>query len=767
MEGIKNNMAVSNAYMPTNKTFDIEGVITKKDGKNITIETEIEGKKVEFDVRLKEEIVQEVGEKIEVKKEEMVSINAKRGEREEDLTPEAKERIKEVLGQLGLDFNKENVRLVGEYISLGLNPSKMDILSFLQSREALISLQEELDVEMIVKMKLRGIDLERENLVTLSEKKVEIINEGEKKSILKMLGFKKDMTYEEAERVSMKVYGRKMGKDVYDAIIALDKNGIEVDKKSIDKVLEVLSKVKDLKDIDTSIIIRKEEEFTINALYREKNSYVKGDIGHSEKSRIFEEALNIKNSDLEGAKNLLSAIDEEETIENIEIARAFILEDTKLTKEAFSNIKDMRTALERLVKGLKAEAISSLYEEDLLNTDIRDLAKKLDNILDPIEMPDLEEKPQNETIEYTPHKTIDGKFDKTIDIGKLEKIDSRALLELVNSEEDFTLDSLAKILKPDDGAKDIIKEAGKTFESVYRITEMMATIGEEPSSKAIALAYQREERISIKAISDSTTEIQRNPEILIKPVEGAQETFVRTEYLKVRALLRVSVVKASVRENLSLESMEISEMNSYAMRKMQAYEEAMEIRDRLNGLKGRERILFNMMRVNDFDLNLSEALSVSKFLNNDYKELKKDKKVQEIEKEVSDSIKEGAGIKESYIKLLNEFENFSGNNPEAKEDMNMRKKLGRRSTSLNLPIEIGGEMNNLSVFMPKTPDKNMMNLFLSIETKEYGLVNMDLSVTGKNIKLDLEGGGDALFERMPQLRDILQERGYQLLEVER
>lgn len=752
MEGIKNNIAVSNAYMPTNKTFDIEGVITKKDGKNITIESEIDGKKVEFDVRLKEEIVQEVGEKIEIKKEEMVSINAKRGEREEELSPEAKERIKEVLSSLGLEFTKENVKLVGEYIALGLNPSKMDILSFLQSREALISLQEELDVEMIVKMKLRGIDLERENLVTLSEKKVEIINEGEKKSILKMLGFKKDMTYEEAEKVSMKIYGRKMGKDVYDAIIALDKNGIEIDKKSIEKVLEVLSKVKDLKDVDTSIIIRKEEEFTINALYREKNSYVKGEMGQSLKAKVFEEALQVKNSELDGAKNLLSSIGEEETAQNIEIARAFILEDTKLTKESFNNIKDMRKALERLVKDLKAEAISSLYEEDLLNTDIREVAKRLENILDPIEIQALDEKPDNKT---------------SIDISKLERIDSRALLELVNSEEDFTLDSLAKVLKPDEGAKNVIKEAGKTFESVYRITEMMSNIGDEPTGKAIALAYQREERISIKAISDSTTEIQRNPEILIKPVERAQETFVRTEYLKARALLRLSVVKASVRENVALESMEISEMNSYAMRKMQAYEEALEIRDKLNGLKGRERILFNMMRVNEFDLNLSEALSVSKFLSNDYKELKKDKKVQEIEKEVSDSIKAGADVKESYIKLLNEFENFSGNNPEAKEDMNMRKRLGRRSTSLNLPIEIGGEMNNLSVFMPKTPDKNMMNLFLSIETKEYGLINMDLSVTGKNIRLGLDGGGDDLYERMPDLGEILQDKGYRLLEVER
>ena len=85
----KDNLINNYGITPT-LPYDIEGELVEKNGKDIKVQKTIDNKTVEYSLRLKQEIVGELGDNISIKKENIVSVKVE--EKEEKVKDETEVR---------------------------------------------------------------------------------------------------------------------------------------------------------------------------------------------------------------------------------------------------------------------------------------------------------------------------------------------------------------------------------------------------------------------------------------------------------------------------------------------------------------------------------------------------------------------------------------------------------------------------------------------------------------------------------------------------
>ena len=111
MNSIKNinNENLINAYdiKPT-LSYDIEGILLEKEGKNIKVESQVGGKVVEYTLKLKEEIEEEKGEEVLIEKENILS--SKYSIKEEE-GKEGSRKIEDLLKSTGVKITEENLKI--------------------------------------------------------------------------------------------------------------------------------------------------------------------------------------------------------------------------------------------------------------------------------------------------------------------------------------------------------------------------------------------------------------------------------------------------------------------------------------------------------------------------------------------------------------------------------------------------------------------------------------------------------------------------------
>src|SRR5699024_12384353 len=118
-----------------------------------------------------------------------------------------------------------------EYLANNQIPiTKENLESFFMSKKYLEEIVENLDLETSIKLLDRGIDLKEDSLQKIAEELAEIKSEKKDLSLLEILGLDRSINYKEAEIIAKEIYGRKMGKDVYDSIIALHREGVAINK---------------------------------------------------------------------------------------------------------------------------------------------------------------------------------------------------------------------------------------------------------------------------------------------------------------------------------------------------------------------------------------------------------------------------------------------------------------------------------------------------------------------------------------------------------
>ncbi len=771
----KENIINSYGITPT-LPYDIEGVLVDKNGKDIKIEKTIDNKTVEYSLRLKEEIVGNLGDNIKVEKDNIVA--AKVEEKEEIVKEENQTRkAADIIRELGLEYTEENIRMVEFLINSGIPITKGNLDSYIKSREYLNKIVEGIDPNLFVKLMDKGIDLEGESLQKIAQALEEVQNEKTPFSLKRFLRLEKDLTYKEAEEIAKEIYGQKMGKDVYDTIIALHREKLPITRENIDKTIEVMSKLHNLKGLkdDTYVKVLNEDiSFNIDNLYKLNNSYTVTPIENNMEAKTFEAFTIGKETTIDGLKEILANLGLEDNIENINILREFIVNDMVMDKEKYNKIISMKEAVKELIDLLGYEETARLNEKDInpLEEDINQLVKELKK------EKDIEEN----------DKSIDNK--KIEDIRRnleiLGKVKDKDLLMLIKNEEDFTLKAIKEII--DTGIEKELSIEHKTLDKTVHLSNILNTLGEDLNSNTVFLATKRYDILTLNSLFMAQEEITTSQETIV-PVDRVNEGLIFEEYLRARNNLTINIVKESIKDGQTLEHMPINELNNYIDKKINRYKESQRMINEIKDIKGNEEKILPIIMRNQIPMTLKEIKDINSFLNGEKglanilkevmesnnpkytEEFKEELKL--LKEKISTSIKNGDdGFKDEYKELMNSLS--SSNNSfdknkreESKEEeyIKIQSKISKKDMIFQLPIEIGNEYKSLNIIVPdiqKGIDKNNMKFFISLETDNIGSVDIELNVKGKEVQINIDEKGTALKNNLSLLEKGLQNLGYSL-----
>ena len=770
-----NNKNSINAYQPTPTLFyDIEGVVVENKGKDIKIEKKIDDKIIQYALRLKEEMDAKIGETVKVDKEDIVS--AKLEEKEELVQSEDKLRNKmDILKELGLEYTEENLRMIENLINSGIPISKDSVDSYIKSKECLSGIIENIDSSSFVKLMERGIDLEDENLQNLAEILETIKNEKDPFSLKRFLKLEKDITYKEAEIIAKEIYGQKMGKDVYDTIIALDKEGLPITKENIDKTTEAMAKLYDLKNIEDETyvkIIDEEQVFNIDNLFKLKNSYTKSNIERNLTAEKFEGFTIGKETTIESLKEVLQSLNIENTMENISILREFIVNNMDMDKESYNKIMAMKNDVNELRELLDHGKVLRFIKDEIdpMKEDIHELVKSLKEgatIEEPLDTEKSEELMKN--------------------LESLGKIQDKDLLQLLKQGESFNLTSIKEILNTN-VEKEITIEY-KTLDRTSHLSNILNSLGESLSPDVISLTSSRNSDITLQNLYTSHNEIKERQESIAQ-IDKIQEKFIFDEYTKARNNLTTNMVKESIKDGRILEMMPLESLNKYMEKKINRYKEIDRVTREISSIKGKEDKILPMIIKNDLPMTLKEIKDINEFLNGNKgltETLKsitdKDNKsytdefkegIKLLQEKISGSVKDGdEKVKGEYKELISSLENSnnSSNNSkdhdkdrnQGKDYLEVQNKISNKDIVLQFPIESGDSFKDLNIIIPRTGksiDKNNMSFAISLETENLGIVTMDLKVVGKEVFINLEEDGEVLKAKIQLLEEKLQNLGY-------
>lgn len=776
---IKNKDSIINSYgiTPT-LPFDVEGVLLEKNGKSIKIEKTLNNKVVEYSLRLKEEVEENLGQDIKVRKEDIVSYKVEEKEEKIKDTEEAV-RAEEIINELGLEYTEENIRMIEHLLKNGIQITKTNIKSYVKSREYLNKVIDKLDTTNSIKLMEKGINLEEESLQKIAEALESIEDQKPAKFLRKILKLDKELTYKEAEIISKEIYGQKMGKDIYDTIIQLHKEDIPITKENIDKTMEVLKKLKNLKTVENDSyvkILNEEKKFNIENLYRENNSYTTTSINVNQDAKDFESFTILEETNIDNLKTILSDLEIEETHENLNILREFIVNDMNIDKDKYEEIISMKTAVKDLLELLDTKDISKLNRDDR-----NILEENIYSLVDEFKKEDIAKK----TLVESTEKEIEVNTDELKEqLKSLGDIKDKDLLNLIKKGEDFNLKSINNIIETDSLKGSNIEE--KTLGKTIHISKIFNNLGEKLNSSSISLTLKNRETLSLENLykNEVIADARR-----LNIEENKQEiNFIQEEYFKLRNSLTTNMIKESIKEGKIIEQMPINELNKFIEKKINRYKEISEITNDIKSIKGNEEKVIPLIMKNKLDMTIKEIRDINNFLNGEkalvnilkdttnsrnakYKEGYKEA-VKLLGEKISDSIKNGdKSLKEDYKKLINTLDNPKGedrnnnHNPKRDEYIKMQKKLSKKDMVLQIPIKIDNEYKNLNLIVAdvnKGVDKNNMRFFISLSTDNLGLVDMDIQVKGREVEISMAQENIPIGNRIVDLKKSLEEIGYRL-----
>lgn len=735
----KENIINSYSLKPT-LPYDIEGVLVEKNGKDIVVEKTIENKHVQYSLRLKEELIENLGEIVEIPKENIVSVKV-----EEKSTEESEynkedhndvRRAEDIIRELGLAFTEENIRLVEFLIRNGLPISKDSINSYIKSREYLEKIIDKLNPNSFVKLMERGIDIEEENLQKIAESLDEISNE-KSFSLKRFLRLERDLSYKEAEEIAKEIYGQKMGKDVYDTIIALHKEKLPITKENINKSLELMSKIHNLKNIRDEVyieIIKEEKIFNIDNLYKLSKSYTSKTIDINFNAKNFEAFTILGDTSIDSLKEMLMELDIEVNTENINILRAFIVNDMVMDRSDYERIKSMKDTLKELINLLDEGEIARLTKKGV-NTLEEDIYKLVEEIKSEENL-DLVELSNSRKIE---------EIKKDLDI--LGKIKDEDLLLLIKNNEDFTIKSIKEIINTNLFNRTNIEE--KTLNKAIYISNIFNSLGEELSSKLVSFTLNKYGSPTLENLFMSKQEINTSGESIV-PVDTIEEGSIFQEYIKARNSLTVNIIKESIKESKSLENMPLYELNNYIQRKVNRYRESQRLIEEIKDIRGNEERILPTILKNGLPMTIKEIKEIKSLLDNlNYANNGEDK--------------------ENSHGLINISNNSSMDMNQEREERPKQdyieiEKVIDKDLVIQLPVDIDEKNKDLNIIIPdinKGIDKDNMSFYLNLETNKLGSVKIEIKVVGREVQVNINEG-NSLRENLNLLAEELNKLGYRL-----
>lgn len=773
---LKNRDNITNSYgiTPT-LPYDVEGILVEKNGKNIKIEKTIENKTVEYSLRLKENVEENLGENIEVKKEDIVSCKIE--EKEENIkNTEETRKAEEIIRELGLEYTEENIRMIEHLLRSGIQITKTNIETYIKSKEYLNKIIKKLDTDLSIKLLEKGINLEEESLQKVAEAIETIENEKSSGFLKGVFRLRRELSYKEAEEISKEIYGQRMGKDVYDTIIRLHQEKLPITRENIDGIIEVLSKLKNLETLkeDTYIkVLNEGKDFNIDNLYKENNFYTKTSINTNTEAKDFENFTILKGTNIDSLREILSSLQIEETPENLNILREFIVNDMDMDRDKYEKVISMKKAVKDLIELLDTKNICRLNIDkvNVLEEDIYKLVEELkqENVIDV--------KLTEENIE---------ELKKQLEV--LGNIKDKDLLNLIKNGEDFNINSIKEILETE-GLRQLTLEE-KTLGKTIHISKIFKTLGEELSSNVISFSINNKV-VSLENLYTNHRELGGKEDNT--QGDKSQINYIKGEYLKLKNSLTTNVIKESIKSGKVIEQMPINELNKFIEKKINRYKEIGEITRDITNTKGNEGKIIPLIMKNNMEMTLREIKDINSFLNGEksltsllkdmtdpknphYREEYKEA-IKTLGEKISASVKSGEEVfKEDYKDLMNTLDNPDNSNrdnrdnPKKDEYIKIQEKLSKRDMVLQIPIKIEDEYKNLNIIVPdvdKGIDKNNMKFFISLDTDNLGLIDMDIQVSGRQVDINIREGNISIINRFSHLKKSLEKIGYTLSGINR
>ena len=770
----KDNLINNYGITPT-LPYDIEGELVEKNGKDIKVQKTIDNKTVEYSLRLKQEIVGELGDNISIKKENIVSVKVE--EKEEKVKDETEVRkVADILMELGLEYTEENIRMIEFLLKNGIMITKGNVDSYMKSKEYLNRIIEGIDVESYVKLMDRGIDLEEENLQKIAQELEEIKNQKIPFSIKRFLKIEKDLTYKEAEEIAKEIYGQKMGKDVYDTIIALHKEKLPITRENIDRAIEVMLKLHNLKEIKDEAyvkILNENKPFNIESLYKLKNSYTKTALENNITAKGFEFFTIEEEATVDSLKEILINLDIADSPENINILREFIVNDMVMERDNYNKIISMKESVRELADLLGYVEVVELNKQDIdpLQEDIHKLVEKLKNDSLPKEI--------NEPLNDEKIREIKNGLEI------LGNIKDKDLLQLIKNGEDFTIKAIKEII--DTNIQNDLSLEYKTLNKVIHLNGIFNTLGDNLNIDIVSITAKTHGIINLNNLYATQKEISTSQETIL-PVDKISEGLIYKEYINARNNLTTNMVKESIKEGKVLEHMELYELNNFIEKKINRYKESSRITKEIGDIEGKSERILPLIMKNGLSMTLKEIKDINSFLNGeksltnilkdildprntDYNEEQKES-IKLLQEKISTSIKNGDDIKDSYKELINTLSNSNNSNnsnkrKRAKEEyIEIINKISQKDIILQFPIQIDDEYKSLNLIVPninKGIDKNNMSFFVSLATENLGPINLEINVKGKDIQMNIEEQGTVLKNNISVLEESLEKLGYTII----
>ncbi|CCQ98048.1 hypothetical protein CULT_780006 [[Clostridium] ultunense Esp] len=771
----KENLIDAYGLKPT-LFYDVKGVLVEKKGKDIKIEKVLEDKKILYSLRVKEEIQQTVGKKVQIDKENILSMKVE--EKEEEIKPV---NFKEIIERIGLEDSEETIKGIEYLIDNKIPVTKENLETFFMSKKYLGEIIENIDFDSCIQLMERGINLKEDSLQKIAETLIEIKDIKRDISFKDLIRFDRKLSYKEAEIIAKEIYGRKMGKDVYDSILALHKERIPINRENIERVMEVIDRLYDLKDYNDETFVKFFKEdlpFNIESLYKYKHSYNNKNLDKNIISPLYEEFTIEKEETLKYVLKILEDLNLEAKGENIQLIREFLLNGVEVTLENYQRLLNMKSNLKELIDLLDEEKVVYLMDEgvDILKEDISILIEKI-----------------KDKGHIEPDIGSDKSSDLLKEIESLRTITDKELLQLIKNEEDFKIENLKEIISTNTNLVQGLN--GKIVEKARTITNIFNTLG-GLDSDTIAFASKKFNTITLNNLYDSHLELNTKDENIVEPIAKTEESLIRQEYLNAKSNTKLNLIKISVKEGVALEHMPLEELNLYIDRKVNRYRETQRSVNEIKYLKGKEHSLIPIVMKNHLNMSISQINNIDSILNNGkgigniFNNLLNNKgkyseelkgKIEILEnkiKEFSNSIKKGKGeVKEDFKETINAFKdlnNSSNSNDREREEnlkeieeyLKLQNQLSKEDLILQLPVFTEEGYNNINLIIPNINrgiQKNNMVFYLNMNMKNLGEVKFNLQV--KDEKVDVEFNAvnvELIKENENILKDGLEKIGYTL-----
>lgn len=733
--------------------FDIDGTLISKDGRSVKVESDVGGKVVNYTIRLREEIEEEVGEKVNIESENVQSYKI---EEKKQISESELSKLDELFKKLGIESTEENIKVVENLLENNIPVTVENIESLLITEKYLSEVIEKIDYDSAIKLLKSGIDLEGASLKSIYESLGEL-SINEEFSLSRLLGLKRDLSYAEAEKIAYNIYGSRMGKDIYDSIIALHRAGEIINKENIELVKEVVHKLHDLKDIEDNVFIKLLKNnlvSNIDNLYNMKYSYDKSISQLNIASEVYEQNLFTIGTTKNDLLELLNQFGMEESEENIALIEKFISYGLDITEENVLEVLNMRESLMELIHLLDEENTTKL-----LNNDIDPLKEDIKKLVDILKEDKLSE--NMEKIEDRSNEALK-------EINTIGKVKEEDLILLIKNGKDFKIENLKDInlsTMHNSGQNN-----SQTVDKVIRLSNVIHSLG-ELNTNTIALATKRFSYITLNNLYESEMALIENP-IVVEPIDVVEESLIRQEYMKAKDNLTVNIIKESIIDGVELENMPLGELNEYMDKKVNRYKSVEATIKGIKAMEGKESELIPIVMKNGMDISIRELMRINNFnenknglsksINNIVKQRESIEnnevrqaigQIEERAKVVSKLLKQGdISVKEEYKELLKELSNLANsfdsqgdnrqrqNKEELMDNLKIQNELSNEDLVLQFPLLEGDDFKKLQVIIPNGNsgiNVEKMTFLLNLNTENLGNVKLNLKVEGKEISVQL------------------------------